>query len=151
MGKRGMPPQDIKEEEVASPATPPPSYGVSDVGDANAVAAPKGYAPEEDWQDGGDDWSWQQPSSWCKEELWADEWKAVKQESWAKEWDVLHDDWAKVKVEGQGNWHGRGSGGSGDSWNGRGSSRSGSSSSGYYVPGGWVGPDNRFHPTIGFK
>ena len=132
MGKRGL---HVKEEEeaqdeVAAPATPPAEdFGVADV-----------RYQEEDTNDAGNGWQdeWSQDAQgwWCK---------AEDDVSW---WQPRHSgcehhegqQWAAKTEENQ------------EKWSGCGSSRSGSSSSqGYYVHGGWVGPDRKFYPMPAFK
>ena len=130
----------MKEEEehadVASPATPPLSYVVAEL--------------REETDDDNKDWHaqqwWQQPAAdgwWAKvepkHEQWDRDWwqygKQEEQEVEGIEWDKPH---------GVGN----------TSWGGRGSSRSASSSTshkGFYVHGGWVGPDQKFYPMPAFK
>ena len=150
MGKRGL---QIKEEEygeVMSPATPPLSHGLQDVRAEEEEGEVK-FDEEDDSKQWHADW-WQQ--GWCKDE-----------------WDDGHDDgqdhgfdngqdhgfnngqqWRRAKEEDLWNTGKGGRYGQDTSWRGRGSSRSSSSTSGgHYVKGGWVGPDQRFHPTADLK
>ena len=141
MGKRGL---QIKEEygEVMSPATPPLQHGLQDVRAEEEEEGEEKFDEEDDSKQWHADW-WHQ--GWCKDE----------------EWDNGLDDgqgqnngyqWRRAKEEDLWDTAKGGRYGQDTSWRGRGSSRSSSSTSGgYYVKGGWVGPDQRFHPTADFK